>query len=122
MLNFDHDNTYFLLVNVCHEFGVSPSIPIESEDYFRELLKSYDGYMDEASVLSWLREKVSQRFVSIRERPKWIQEPEWPIAEGKPLMFVDQIDIDGSDVFHDSTSFYVFVATHTTPVVVMQQY
>lgn len=125
MLNFDHDNTYFLLISICKEFGVDPSTSIESEEYFRELLKNYTGHDDEASIRFWLREKVSQNFVSITERPNWIQGSEWPVVEGKPLMFVGQIDIDvpnDAGVFHDATSFYVFTDSHTTPVVVMQQY
>lgn len=125
MLNFDHDDTYFVLVDICNEFGVSPSVPIESEEYFRKKLQGYKGKADKESVSVWLREQLQQEFLAVQERPRWIQGPEWPIEKGEPLVFVGQIEVDvpnNAGIFHDATTFYIFNSVHTPPVVIVQQY
>jgi hypothetical protein len=117
-----------LLVDVCKPFRVFPSSSLESEAFFRVLLAGYSGDPNPSEVTAWLEKEVSQHFVAIAERPRWIQNPEWPLVNGKPLVFAGQIDIEvqpgypSANFFHDDTSFYVFFGQKIQPVVVIQQY
>ena len=126
MPDYDDLETYFVLVEVCSRYQVHPSIPTESETFFRELLSQYDGPPE--SLRSWLETQVSSSFISIDDRPHWIQEADWPFAGGKPMVFVGQIDIPvksgstASRYFHDDTSFYLFIqAEGKGPVKVITQ-
>ncbi len=109
---------------MCDEFAVDPSVPLESEEFFRILLASYSGPDDENARTTWLREQLAKQFRCVAERPKWIQSPAWPFANGVPMVFVGQLDIrnPAPAFLHDDTSFYVFISTYTAPKVVMQQY
>lgn len=128
MLDFDDVDTYVWLVQICKRFGVDPSVPIESEAFFRNLLRNYEEDPNTGSVTAWLEEQLAKHFAAIAERPRWIQNPEWPLVNGKPLIFAGQIDIEvrpgyaSANFFHDDTSFYVFFGQEIQPVVVTQQY
>lgn len=125
MLDFDNEETYFLILNVCKEFCVDPSSSFESEDYFRNLLSKYNGEDSEKNISEWLKQTLSNEFVAIQTRPQWIQGPAWPVINGHPMMFVGQWDLNVSEchgLFHDDTSIYVFVAPNSEPKVVVQQY
>lgn len=58
----------------------------EAEDYLRELMERYaDCSIQEKKRL------VREAFhLQPRKRPRWIQEPEWPFRNGKPLCFMAQ--------------------------------
>lgn len=55
---------------------------------------------------SWLREKIKNDFRSLKTPPKWLQEPDWPIQDGKPMVFLGQFDV--SELSHDNAQVYVF--------------
>jgi hypothetical protein len=129
VLDYDDRKIYYLLSSVCNRYGVDPSIPRESRQLFRELLSQYDGPTDRASVTAWLKEQIPRHFVSLRRRPKWIQSPEWPFANGKPMIFAGQIDLNREErekvtptLYHDDTSLYVFIGRGEYPEVIIQQY
>lgn len=128
MLDYDNEVVAFLLTAICHEYSVSPFVPFESEIFFRELLTHYSDDPDEASISRWLRQEVEKYFVALSERPRWVQSPEWPFANGKPMIFVSQIDLSVhpgkpiAEFFHDDTSLYVFVGKKVSPVVIIQQF
>ena len=128
MLRFDDPKTYELLLDVCAHYGVDPSNSLEAEKYFTNLLAQYTGNVDPESVITWLEERVARLFVAIGERPHWIQGLDWPIVDEEPTIFVGQIDISVSDggiaseLYHDDTSFYIFVQRRGSPIVVMQQF
>ena len=125
MLDFDNEKTYLLLLEVCNGFGVDPSASVAAEDYFRNLLSGYDGIESEGAILDWLRQKLDQEFVALKSRPRWIQGPEWPVYDGKPMIFVGQWDIrvsEHEEIFHDDTSIYLFIAPKAEPKVILQQY
>ena len=123
MLNFDDISTYSLILNICSRYQVDPSSSIKMEDYFRSLLKQFQGNPEKAQIESWLEEQLSHSFISVDNPPRWIQNAEWPIVNGEPMQFVGQIDVianEGSaaQMFHDDTSFYIFVAAKVNPVVI----
>lgn len=130
LIRFDDQNvseddieTYQLVVETARRFSVDPSMSIEAENFFSELVTQYEG--DKAGLVDWLEEQIPQYFVAIGERPRWLQNPEWPFADGRPMIFAGQIDWKHEEippeVFHDNTSLYVFIGRKTRPVVVIQQ-
>lgn len=124
MLSFDNEHTFELLLDACSEFQVDPTSSLVAESFFRNLLQSYSGSQNDEAVVTWLNEKLAQNFVSIGDRPHWIQNPQWPFVNGVPMIFVGQLEIKNPprSVFHDDTTFYVFVNKGSQPIVVMQQY
>ncbi len=121
MSDFDDPFIYNVLLNVCCEYRVDPSSSIEMENFFRNLLLNYESRND---LTKWLQETLSKHFISINSQPQWIQGAEWPIFNGKPMIFAGQINLPSSnlDFYHDDSSLYVFIASESEPVVVFQQY
>ncbi len=124
--NTDADREiYSLVAEVAREYGADPTVPIESEEFFRNLLANYDGPIE--GLQEWLAEQLPKYFIAIGERPRWLQGAEWPFDNGSPMVFVGQIDILAesenfpAELFHDTTSFYVFIGRKYPPVVVIQQ-
>ena len=76
-----------LLLELGNEMGIDPFSSIESENYFRELLKTYSGNKNEV----------------------WIQGDEWQFHRGKPMIFVGQLDTSiKRDGVSYGISFFVF--------------
>jgi hypothetical protein len=127
MLDFDQQDIYSLVLEVCEECSVDPSSSMATEEFFRELLTQYSGAKNTSSVAEWLRVQTLTHFAALGERPRWLQGPDWPVVDGKPMIFVGQLDVsapsreDAGSLFHDDTSLYVFVANTGPPVVVVQQ-
>jgi hypothetical protein len=128
MLSLSDLNTFSLVIGVCDKYGADPSGSGASYEFFEELLSQYQGPTDPPSIRNWLREQIPEHFVALRRRPKWIQGSEWPYANGKPMIFAGQIDLNQKErekiepTYHDDTSLYVFIAPMEDPVVVIQQY
>lgn len=128
MTLFEDIDVYTLLLRVCKRYSVHPSSSMESEDFFRTLLDSYTGNTDLVLLEQWLDGQIPKLFQVLTERPKWIQDPQWPFVAGQPMVFVGQVDYRRADVsaitpsLHDDSSFYVFIAPKSPPKVVMQQF
>ena len=40
--------------------------------------------------------------------PRWIQGADWPIRDGRPLIYVGQIAVDAPELFRDKGAVFVF--------------
>ncbi|EAE8886543.1 hypothetical protein BSX39_14885, partial [Listeria monocytogenes] len=40
-----------------------------------------------------IKKKVKADFKYLKTPPKWLQNPEWKFANGKPLLFIGELDI-----------------------------
>lgn len=49
---------------------------------------------------------IKEHFICMDKHPKWLQEPDWPIGDNIPAMFLGQLDI--SKLKHDTTYLYIF--------------
>lgn len=92
------------LFAVIGRFGARPDIPIAAEGFFTELAARFD---DRAALRRHLEELAPRMYRCLRNRPVWIHDPEWPWADGRPMVFVGSIDAP-SGTFHDDARFYVF--------------
>lgn len=129
--DFSDDDVRLLVDNVCHIYGTNAFVSPEADVFFQHLLDQYQGQQDDyESLKKWLHKKIPEVFVALGERPKWIQDARWPFFEGEPMIFVGQIDISvqgdnpALKMFHDDTSFYVFINRTGVRVteVIIQQY
>lgn len=74
-------------------------------DYLSALLERAPSQQPKA-LQAWLKETIASEFRCLKSAPKWLQAPAWPIENGKPLVFVGQLDV--SALSHDSSQAYVF--------------
>lgn len=57
---------------------------VETDDCLREIMAEYPKKGD-------LRKKLKEFFpCSPRKHPEWVQEPEWPAMNGRPMKFISQ--------------------------------
>lgn len=54
----------------------------------------------------WLKDALLSAFRYIRQPPRWLQAPTWPIGPSGPLVFLGQLPVDG--YLHDKAAAYVF--------------
>lgn len=98
------EDAYEILLEIGLQYKFDPSIPMETEVFLRELISSYSGPPE--TFPQWMDSQASQYYRCINKQPEWIQNPEWPISQGRPMVFVGQLDVhlnDGAEI-----SFYVF--------------
>jgi len=97
-----------LLYHLAHEFNFHPGYPEGMESYLVGLLA--EGRQSGEELEPWLRRRVAKDFRCLNGPPEWIQAPAWPLSDGKPMIFVGQVDVARDvGIFHDDSSFYVFV-------------
>jgi hypothetical protein len=62
--------------------------------------------------LAWCKSRLKELFKYDKNPPRWIQAPDWPIKDDKPLFFVGQLELK-NEVFHDEGAIYVFLDTES---------
>lgn len=67
-----------------------------------------DSNLSDTQKKKLIKERLKEYFKCVDKPPKWIQSPDWPIREGKPLVFVGQLSIDAPELFHDKGAAYLF--------------
>ncbi|MHC5542822.1 hypothetical protein ACYOEI_31745 [Singulisphaera rosea] len=117
----DYDDAYETLIAVGRKYGFRPDIPLEAEDFFRDLVSLYSGSI--GGLAAWLEDQVIEFYRSLVNPPKWLQDPEWPFFGGKPMQFVGQVDLpEGSTLLlRHNASYYVFLDYNTGSTKVIVQ-
>jgi hypothetical protein len=77
-------------------------------EFMTEMIIPVDTSLSEAQKKKLIKERLKEYFRYIDKPPRWIQGPDWPIRNGTPLIFIGQVPIDASDLFHDKGAAYVF--------------
>src|SRR4051794_12071462 len=93
----DDEATYDLLLTICSQYEVEPDSSIEAAAFFRTLLAQYTGAADLESLAAWLTDQIPRYFVALGERPLWIQGADWAYANGQPMIFAGQIDLNRAE-------------------------
>jgi len=72
-------------------------------------------YQDDGApedVRRWMSKRVKPEFKCVEKRPQWVRDPEWPIHEGRPAIFITQYALPENDVTKSSYTWggtiYVF--------------
>lgn len=100
------------------EFGVDYANSTALEEFLVNLVDDFSRQNSDTDLEKWLREQIPTHFIALNKRPKWLQEPEWPMSNGRPMIFVGQIDIE--DESGSATSYYVFTLPREKPIVIIQ--
>lgn len=97
-----------LLALTSEEVAARPDVPTESWQFFTDIVENFDGSQEE--LLTFIKAHLREWFRCMDKEPEWIQEPEWQFSDGKPMVFVGQIDFPAhpNGFFHDDASFFVF--------------
>lgn len=109
-----------LLCELGNEHHFDPCIPAEMEDYFVGLLQ--EARQSDEDIEQWLRRRIQQDFKCVADAPDWIQGQEWQISNGKPMIFVGQLNVpQNAHIFHDESSFYIFLDANSRETKVVTQ-
>ncbi|AZI92184.1 hypothetical protein AB1P82_000348 [Salmonella enterica subsp. enterica serovar Senftenberg] len=99
IVNSDYKETYEILRKVQPSWIDLPNNYIK---FIFELHKGKTGKELEKELKSY----IDSEFQWLKKKPKWVQSPDWPIVNNKPLFFIDQVDI--SKIKHDTSWLYIF--------------
>ncbi|PQA97778.1 hypothetical protein B0A69_00100 [Chryseobacterium shigense] len=87
---------------------------IEAEAGFIEkYIVPEDTSLSKADRKQYIKQRYAELFKYQTKPPKWIQNPDWPIRNDKPLYFLGQLDIKKGDLFHDEGSIFLFIDAET---------
>jgi len=71
-------------------FGFDPEVPEGTEEYLAKLVGQFEG--SRAEFRAWFGPKLLTAFPAVQDRPRWVQEPEWPLLNGEPMLFLGQVE------------------------------
>jgi hypothetical protein len=107
------DEMYEELLHILSEVGAD--INDESEQFLLRFLENFQGSKDD--FLRFVEDNLYKWFKFIKYKPDWIQNAEWQFNNGKPMIFVGQVEVEpNNEYFHDEASFYFFWDSETGDV------
>jgi hypothetical protein len=74
-------------------------------EYFSTIIKNYNG-KNKKEIKEEIREKIKNDFIYMKNPPKWLQSPNWPIENGQPLIFIGELDM--GELLHDMSKVFIF--------------
>ena len=72
---------------------IQPSwLDADNEEFLiKEIVnKIPDDLKSESQKIKWCKNKIKEYFKYDKTPPRWVQSPEWPVVDGKPLVFKGQ--------------------------------
>lgn len=92
---------------------------IDDQGIFDKLLEEVPKDLSKTKQIAWGKAKLKELFKFDKTYPRWIQGAEWPIIDGKPLVFSHQ----SKEKKEDERTYYYFYNPETKEqTVVMQMY
>ncbi|MCO6548526.1 MAG: hypothetical protein J6583_12255 [Gilliamella sp.] len=99
-LNNEHKKKYDLFMKI------QPSWLNLTEPYFNLIMNKHRDKVG-VELERALKLEIKKDFKFLKNRPKWLQSPNWPTVDNKPLIFIGQLDI--TQISHDITYLYIFL-------------
>ena len=93
-------------------------LDINDDTIFQQIINEIPQDLSKSQRIKLGKEKVKALFKYDKTYPRWIQDPEWPIVNGKPLVFSHQEKVKGDD-FH---TYYYFYDENTKEQTVIEQF
>ena len=78
------------LCELCDKYCIDPESGIDSENYFKNLIKSIN-YTTIPDLIVSLEKIIKKDFIVMNKAPHWIQGSDWQFNNGKPMIFIGQI-------------------------------
>lgn len=111
--NADEEDFIFLT-------SIQPGWLDVSVEFLVELANSAPAGMTKKEKSEWCKTRLKELFIYENKPPKWLQNPEWPIKNGKPLVFRSQSSEDLD--YSISEIEYFFYDPKTNEVVTIEQH
>ncbi len=110
--NDDYDKYEFLQTLV-------PSyVYIRDASWIDDILNNAPKELSQKEKVKYTREKIKSLFCYDNRPPKWLQVPEWPIKDGRPLVFSFQKRVKGTD----SLTRYYFYHPESKEQMIVEQF
>ena len=77
-------------------------------EFMTEKVILFESDLSEAQKKKLIRQRLKELFKYVDKPPRWIQGADWPIRDGKPMIFLGQLPIDAPELFHDKGAAYLF--------------
>lgn len=102
---------------------IQPSwLDILDEDFLEEkIISKVPNGLTKAKRITWCKERLKEMFLYDNKPPRWIQSAEWPIVNGKPLVFREQ-KRSKIETEHDERVDYVFYDSNTNEEKIITQW
>lgn len=101
---------------------LSPKYIDADTEFIEKYILPSDKTLSKSEQKQLIKNRYTELFKFQSKPPRWIQNPQWPIKNGKPLFFLAQVDIKDCEFFHDNSSIYLFLNTETKVVETIQQF
>nr|WP_314499259.1 hypothetical protein [uncultured Chryseobacterium sp.] len=102
--------------------GISPEYIDADPEFIKKHIVPADHTLSKADRKKYIRRRYSELFKYQSKPPHWIQNPEWPVKNEKPLFFLGQIEIKSPELFHDNGAVYLFIDTDTKDIETIKQF
>jgi len=90
-------------------------VGVNDISFLQNLINSAPNQLTAAQKLEWGKAKVKELFKYVDKKPNWIQEPDWPIIDKRPLIFTHQ------ETVQDGFEKYYFYDERTSKEVIIEQ-
>lgn len=88
---------------------VGADMTSECEEFLLDIRSEFSG--TDLEFVEYVRANVQNWFRCLSSYPEWIQNAEWQFHNGKPMVFVGQLDVPVSmKLFHDDAAVFVFIS------------
>lgn len=65
-------------------------LDIQDDAFIQSIIKSIPENFSSSQKKSFAKKRINEMFLFENRPPKWMQNPDWPIVNGIPLIFVKQ--------------------------------
>lgn len=110
----DDEIKYNKLSTIC------PSWLQFDEELLSDVIQNAPKNLNKSNRIKWCKAKIRDMFKVDKYYPKWLQNPEWPIVDGTPLVFRKQSH-SVNDVYTDRIKYY-FYHPETNEETIVEQY
>lgn len=101
---------------------ISPKYVDADSEFVEKYILPSDKTLSKSELRQFIKNRYTELFKHQSKPPKWIQTPQWPIKNDKPLFFLAQVDIKDCEFFHDNGSVYLFLDPETKTIETIQQF
>lgn len=97
----DDETKYNKLSSIC------PSWLQFDEELLSGVIKNAPKNLNKSNRIKWCKAEISNMFKVDKYYPEWLQNPEWPIVDGTPLVFRKQSH-SVNDIYTDRIKYYFY--------------
>ena len=119
----EYNISYHAFPKYDEEYGflldIQPSwLCFNDDSIFQKIMDEIPQDLSKTKRIAMGKEKIKALFKYDKTYPRWVQSPEWPIVNGKPLVFSHQQKAKGGDI----RTYYYFYDEDTKKETVIEQF